>query len=42
MDNTIAALEYRKNKLLQNGKNGEGSGVIRKIERKLRKYKNIK
>lgn len=32
----IDALKCRRNKLLMNGKNTEGSGVIRKIDRKIR------
>lgn len=32
----IDALLCRKNKLLMNGKNSEGQGVLRKIERKIR------
>ena len=35
----LAALEARKNKLLRNGKNSEGAGVIRKIDRQIRKAK---
>ena len=30
-------LEYRKNKMMMNGKNSEGQGVLRKVERELRK-----
>lgn len=37
---TIAMLEARKNRLLRNGKNSEGQGVLRKIEREIRKLKN--
>lgn len=37
---TIAMLEARKNRLLRNGKNSEGQGVLRKIEREIRKMKN--
>lgn len=37
---TIAMLEARKNRLLRNGKNSEGRGVLRKIEREIRKLKN--
>ena len=33
----LDALLCRKNKLLMNGKNSEGQGVLRKIERKIRK-----
>lgn len=35
--NTIAMLEARKNRLMRNGKNSEGQGVLRKIEREIRK-----
>lgn len=35
--NTIAMLEARKNRLTRNGKNSEGQGVLRKIEREIRK-----
>lgn len=38
--NTIAMLEARKNRLMRNGKNSEGQGVLRKIEREIRKLKN--
>lgn len=34
---TIAMLEARKNRLMRNGKNSEGQGVLRKIEREIRK-----
>jgi len=37
--NTIAMLEARKNRLMRNGKNSEGQGVLRKIEREIRKLK---
>lgn len=37
---TIAMLEARKNRLTRNGKNSEGQGVLRKIEREIRKLKN--
>ena len=37
---TIAMLEARKNRLMRNGKNSEGQGVLRKIEREIRKLKN--
>lgn len=37
---TIAMLEARKNRLIRNGKNSEGQGVLRKIEREIRKLKN--
>lgn len=36
----LAALEARKNKLLRNGKNSEGQGVLRKIDRQIRKAKS--
>lgn len=38
----IAALNDRKNKLLQNGKNPAGSGIIRKIDRKIRELEKQK
>jgi len=33
----LEVLIEKRNRLLQNGKNTEGSGVIRKIDRKIRK-----
>lgn len=36
MSNTINALNARLNRLLHNGKNTDGSGVIRKIRREIR------
>lgn len=35
----LAALYDRKNKLERNGKNSEGQGVLRKINRQIRKLK---
>lgn len=40
--NTIAMLEARKNRLMRNGKNSEGQGVLRKIEREIRKLNAYK
>lgn len=42
IDIQINALNDRKNKLLQNGKNLAGSGVIRKIDRKIRELEKQK
>lgn len=39
VEHKIAVLENRKNVLLSNGKNTEGCGVLRKIERQLRNLK---
>lgn len=36
---SLAALLDRKNKLERNGKNSEGQGVLRKINRQIRKLK---
>lgn len=36
----LAALYGRKQKLERNGKNSEGQGVLRKIERQIRKLEN--
>lgn len=33
---SVKALQDRYNRLLQNGKNTEGSGVLRKIQREIR------
>jgi len=38
----LEALLCRKNKLLMNGKNSEGQGVLRKIDRKIRKAREKK
>lgn len=35
----LEALIEKRNRLLSNGKNTEGSGVIRKLDRKIRKLK---
>ena len=35
----LAALYFRKNKLERNGKNSKGQGVLRKINRQIRKLK---
>lgn len=37
MDYRKAKIESRINKLLQNGKNSESSGIVAKLRRKLRK-----
>lgn len=36
---TLNELYARKNKLIKNGKNDESTGVLRKIEREIRKAK---
>ena len=36
----IEILKEKRNRLLQNGKNTEASGVIRKLDRKIRKLEN--
>ena len=36
----LAALEARKQRLMKNGKNSEGQGVLRKIDRQIRKAKS--
>lgn len=41
MISKLEVLEARKQRLLQNGKNHEGNGVLRKIERKINKLKNL-
>ncbi len=33
---TLEVLKEKRNRLLQNGKNTEGQGVIRKLDRKIR------
>lgn len=38
----LAALYGRKQKLERNGKNSEGQGVLRRINREIRKLKNEK
>jgi hypothetical protein len=38
-DTSLAALLDRKNKLERNGKNSEGQGVLRKINRQIRKLR---
>lgn len=38
----LEALLCRKNKLLMNGKNSEGQGVLRKIDRKIREAREKK
>lgn len=38
----LEALLCRKNKLLMNGKNSEGQGILRKIDRKIRKAREKK
>ena len=38
----LAALYGRKQKLEKNGKNSEGQGVLRRINREIRKLKNEK
>jgi len=35
----LEVLKERRNRLLQNGKNTEGRGVIRKLDRKIRNLK---
>lgn len=42
MADSIAALESRKQRLERNGKNSEGQGVLRRINREIRKLKNEK
>lgn len=39
MAESIVALEERYNRLLRNGKNSEGQGVLRRIRRKINKAK---
>lgn len=39
MADSIAALESRKHRLEQNGKNSEDQGVLRKINRQIRNLK---
>lgn len=39
MADSIAALEARKQRLERNGKNSEGQGVLRKINRQIRNLK---
>lgn len=39
MTDSIAALESRKQRLERNGKNSEGRGVLRKINRQIRNLK---
>lgn len=39
MVDSIAALESRKHRLERNGKNSEGQGVLRKINRQIRNLK---
>jgi hypothetical protein len=36
----IEVLKEKRNRLLQNGKNTEASGIIRKLDRKIRNLKN--
>lgn len=42
IDSQIAALYERKNRLERNGKNSEGNGVLRKINREIRKLEKQK
>lgn len=39
MENRIQILEERYNRLLRNGKNSEGTGVLRRIQRQINKAK---
>lgn len=39
---TLIELEARKMRLEKNGKNSEGQGVLRRINREIRKLKNEK
>lgn len=41
MAKSIAAMEARYNRLLHNGKNSEGQGVLRRIRREINKAKNV-
>ena len=42
MSDSLAALHARKLRLERNGKNSEGQGVLRRINREIRKLKNEK
>lgn len=37
---TLSELFFRKHKMISNGKNSEGQGVLRKIDRHIRKLEN--
>lgn len=41
IESELSALYDRKNKLQQNGKNAEGQGVLRKIDRKIRELEKM-
>ena len=42
MVSKLESLKARRARLLQNGKNFEGQGILRKLDRKIRKIENQK
>lgn len=38
----LEVLKEKRNRLLQNGKNTEGQGVIRKLDRKIRNLEKVR